>query len=148
MRSLFLLPVFIFLHSCSTYLTPKGQKIMVVEGLAVGTISDCSRLGPVRGYAKAGWGNEVGLNQAYNDAINRSAEYENADTFVVASTNKQFSGGTVDGIAYDCKTRKKNLIQVQSQENINSSDLIKKAKACQKEGGLWINNICQLDIEQ
>lgn len=147
MRGLFLLPFLVFFNSCSTYLTEKGQRLMVVEGNAVGTVSDCTRLGPVRGFAKSGWGNDVGLNQAYNDAINRAAEYEEADTIVIASTNRQFNGGSVDGIAYNCKSQKKSIVELHESKRFNNVEIVKKAKKCQEKGGVWINNICQLDIE-
>ena len=142
-----LLIISFFLTSCSTQLTRNGSRIVAVNNSNSNIANDCERLGTVRGQAQAGWGNDVGINQAYNDALNKAGEIEDADTMVVANVNRQFSGGTVTGVVYNCKKQRVQLIKNISEKNdLNQNEIIKKAKKCQEKGGVWINNICQLDI--
>jgi hypothetical protein len=116
--------------------------------MSTSLISDCKRLGTVKGYAKSGWGNDVGISQAHDDARNKAGEIKDADTMVVANAQREFSGGEVTGVVFNCNEKRVQLIQnVETPATKQSADVYKQAKKCQAQGGVWMNNQCVLNIE-
>lgn len=131
-------------------LTPRGSAITVVNSMSTELTSDCKRLGAVIGKAKAGWGNDVGLEQAYTDARNKAGEIPEADTIAISSTNRKFSGGEVSGIVFDCSKKRIQLTQeVPAVKPLTSSsdDIFRMAKKCQAKGGVWVTNQCVISLE-
>lgn len=139
------------ISGCATPLTEKGRAITVVNSLSAELASDCTRIGAVTGYAKAGWGNDVGYDQAFNDARNKAAEYPTADTLAISNSRHRFSGGEVTGIVFDCSKQRVQLIQQVSPPppatGQSPDNVFELAKRCQSKGGVWINNQCVIDIE-
>ena len=140
----------IVLYGCGPSLTKNAQRITLVNSLSSELVSDCKRIGSVTGYAQPGWGNDIGLDQALTDARNKAANIPNADTLAISSVIRQFSGGEVTGIVFNCSQKRvqliKNISKTQETED-TPSDVFEKAKKCQEKNGVWVNNQCVIPIE-
>lgn len=139
----------LFLVSCATPFTPGARNLNVVGSVSSELVHNCKKIGSVAGYAQAGWGNKVGLQQAMNDALNKAAEIPNGDTFAVSNKNRSFSGGQVNGMVFDCSQERTQPIRIVSDENKRelSDDVFSKAKKCQAKGGVWINDQCVIQLD-
>ncbi|MDP1542413.1 MAG: hypothetical protein Q8L99_04610 [Polycyclovorans sp.] len=140
----------LLMTGCATTLTPEGRNISVVNSAGAALSSDCVRLAPVVGNAKPGWGQQIGLDQAFAEARNKAGAIPDADTLVVSMAQMQFSGGEVSGIAFDCSNKRVQLIQNVDPEPINRvmpEDVFQKAKKCQALNGVWITDQCVIDME-
>lgn len=138
----------LFLTACATSLTPQARNLAVVGTVSSGLVSSCVPLGSVIGYAKPGWGNDVGLQQAMNDALNKAAAIPGASTFAVSNKQRSFSGGQVNGIAYDCNRERVTPVEiVQDNTGVVDSDVFLKAKKCQSKGGVWVDSQCVIDLD-
>lgn len=140
--------VSLFLTACATSLTPQAKNLSVVGTVSSELVSSCVPLGAVVGYAKPGWGNDVGLQQAMNDALNKAAAIPGASTFAVSNKQHSFSGGQVNGIAYDCDRKRVTPVAiVQDDTSAVDSDVFSKAKKCQQKGGVWVESQCVIDLD-
>lgn len=138
----------VFLTACATSLTSQAKNLAVVNMVSSELVSNCVPLGSVVGYAKPGWGNDIGLQQAMNDALNKAAAIPGASTFAVSNKQRSFSGGQVNGIAYDCNRERVTPVAiVQDDSGDIDSDIFLKAKKCQKKGGVWVESQCVIDLE-
>lgn len=138
----------LFLTACATSLTPQAKNLAVVGTVSSELVSSCVSLGSVVGYAKPGWGNDVGLQQAMNDALNKAATIPGASIFAVSNKQRSFSGGQVNGIVYDCdKERVTPVAIVPDDSSVVDSDVFLKAKKCQKRGGVWVESQCVINLE-
>lgn len=142
------------LAGCATPLTQNGRSITTVNSVASELVSDCKRIGVVNGYAQPGWGNDVGLQQALNDARNKAGNIPSADTMAISLSNRLANGGEVTAFVYNCKEKNVQLIknvtesgQEKPLAQAPSKDVFAKAKKCQEKGGVWLNSQCVISIE-
>ncbi len=73
--------------------------------------------------------------------------WSNASANIVAFRYKKTSKKELDSA--EPSTEKKE-VSVESRPGNNeklSPDIVKRAKKCQSKGGIWVNDICQLDID-
>lgn len=149
MKRTFVIAVLLILitNGCTTALTARGRNITVVNGISAELVNDCQRLGAVTGFAQPGWGNDVGLDQAFNDARNKASEIPDADTFAISSTQRQFNGGEVTGIVFNCRAKRVQLIQNVAPTETTPDNVFEKAKKCQEKKGVWVNNQCVISVE-
>lgn len=147
MRATFIVVVTMLISGCATSLTERGRSITVVSGLSAELVNDCQRLAAVTGYAKPGWGNAVGLDQAFSDARNKAGDIPDADTLAISSAQQQFNGGEVTGIAFNCRVKRVQLIQSVTPTEATSENVFEKAKKCQEKKGVWVNNQCVISVE-
>lgn len=146
----FIIILFIpFIVSCTTHLTLGARNLNVVGSISSELVVNCKKIGSVVGYAKSGWGNDVGLQQAMNDALNKAAKYPKGDTFAVSNKSRRFNGGQVNGIVFDCTKERVQSIKIVGGEGKqgHSGDVFSKAKKCQVKGGVWINDRCVIQLD-
>lgn len=138
-----------FLASCATKLTPGARNLNVVGSVSSELVANCEKVGAVVGYAKPGWGNDVGLQQAMSDALNQAAKLPKGDTFAVSNRDRSFSGGQVNGMVFDCSKERVQSIKVVGgdRKKDHSDDVFSKAKKCQVKGGVWINDQCVIQLD-
>lgn len=144
----FLVFATVFLTACATQLTPQAKNLAVVGAVSSDLVSSCVALGSVVGYAKPEWGSDVGLQQAMSDALNKAAAIPGASTFAVSNKQRSYSGGQVNGIAYDCdRERVTPVAIVQDKLDSNNEDVFLKAKKCQLKGGVWVEAQCVINVD-
>lgn len=139
--SLTLISSMIFISGCSVNLTKAGRNIVIVNSASSELVHDCKKLGHVTGYSKSGWGNSVGLSQAYADARNKAGAFPEADTMAVTNKIKGFTGGEVTAFVYNC-----NLPIKSSMIPETTSSEINKTKKCQEAGGKLTGDLCILSL--
>jgi hypothetical protein len=139
----------LFLVSCATPLTSGARNLHVVGSVSSELVVNCKKIGAVAGYAQPGWGNNVGLQQAMNDALNKAAKIPNGDTFAVSNQNRSFNGGQVNGMVFDCSKERVQSIKIVGSESPqeHSANVFSKAKKCQFKGGVWINDQCVIQLD-
>lgn len=147
MRANFFLAVATVLIAGCASLTERGRSITVVSGLSAELVNDCQRLGAVTGHAKPGWGNDVGLDQAFIDARNKAGDIPGADTLAIASSQRHFNGGEVTGIAFNCREKRVQLMQSVAPTEAPPENVFEKAKKCQEKNGVWVNSQCVISVE-
>lgn len=147
MRFLFTAIVVLVLSACATALTERGRSVTVINSMSAELANDCKRVGTVTGYAQPGWGNDVGLEQALNDAKNKAGEIAGADTLAISLAQRKFSGGEVSGVVFNCSEKRVHLIQSVSPAPEVSGNVFERAKKCQGRGGVWVNDQCVINLD-
>lgn len=148
MRLILLLLSAVCLVGCATSLTERGKAINVVDGLSAELTSDCKRLGSVSGRAKSGWGNEIGFEQALNDARNKAGLRAGADTMAISNANRKFAGGEVNAVVFDCsKKRVQYTREIEPAKKESARDDYEMGKKCQEKGGVWTGDQCVIKVE-
>jgi len=97
------------LSSCAS-LTEKGEDLTVYDSQSRHLVSDCKRLGEVRGKSKV-FGAFVGRKEAYVDARNQAGELPGADTIVIMKDDVKFTKGEVRAHVYNCKEQRVQVIK-------------------------------------
>lgn len=137
---------------CAT-ITPEASKLMTIQDGAVMAMMDCEKLGYVSGNGGI-WGGSAGLDSAYIDAKNKAVKYAGANAILITNSRENPTG-LVNATVYNCSERKTQRIEVVNQHPSGSpkinhksdNEIFRKAEACQKQGGVWINDQCVLDIK-
>ncbi|GFE57734.1 hypothetical protein AOG1_16140 [Geobacter sp. AOG1] len=112
---------------------------------------DCQELGYVTGDAGI-WGGTAGLDMAFTDAKNKAAELPGANAILVTSSRMNPSS-FVNAKVFNCSQRKTQKIEIvnqaiqPSQQPKDLEATMRKARICQQQGGVWVNDQCVLDIK-
>lgn len=164
-----LLMMVLTLPGCATTVAESGRRVQVVSSQKSELLKNCQRLGQVTGEAGSFLNNgEYGVVYATNDARNKAGLIAGADTLEVISAGPRAIGGTVTGIVYNCSGSPVSA----TQPPANPADVavapkaaaapkassapapssipatvFEKARKCQERGGVWVNDICVLQIE-
>ncbi|QEA38655.1 hypothetical protein FGL86_05905 [Pistricoccus aurantiacus] len=137
---------------CAT-MSPEAARLMTIRDGAVMAMMDCQQLGFVTGDAGI-WGGSAGLDSAFTDAKNKAAKIRGANAIMVTSSRMNPSA-IVNATVFNCSERKTQKIELvnppaavpPSQSAPSSDGTFRKAKTCQKHGGVWVNDQCVIDIE-
>src|SRR5680860_468158 len=148
-----LLPVLCIslLSGCAT-LTPQAARLMTIRDGAVMAMMDCQELGYVTGNAGI-WGGSGGLGAAFTNAKNQAADIPRANAILVTSSRMNPTS-VVNATVFNCSERKTQRIEivnpqpvVPQQQPEFRQETIRRARACQERGGVWLNDQCVIDIQ-
>jgi hypothetical protein len=166
----------LLLPGCATTVSESGRKIQAVSPQKSELLKNCQRLGQVTGAAGSFLNNgDYGVIYATNDARNKAGLIPGADTVEIISDGPRVIGGTVTGIVYNCaapvvsaplsspaaplpsaaparlavpaKTTDQVKTSGTAPAGAISAALFEKARKCQQKGGVWVNDICVVQIE-
>ena len=100
------------------------------------TLVDCEKVKELVGVPAGIWQGRVGNQEARQDLRNQAFSI---DANVVLETDSSWFTGKVWGTAYRCPG---------IGTSANDNELVfRKAKQCQERGGVWINDSCQIEIQ-
>ncbi len=164
MKRVLSLLMLLLISGCATHLTESGTRIKLVEDSNSELLKNCNRLDSVRGETDSFLsGGEYGVFYATNDARNKAGRIASADTLVITNNENRHFGGEVTGIAYNCSAPR--ITQVQTTQPVErkpreaagkpaetsskkiSNEIFEKAGKCQSKGGVWVNDVCIIQID-
>jgi hypothetical protein len=140
----------VLVTGCAT-LSPEAGRLMTIRDGGVMAMMDCQQLGYVTGSAGI-WGGTAGLDSAFTDAKNKAAQLPGVNAILVTSSRMNPTA-FVNATAFNCserKTQKIEIVNPPSQPIQQSKDLeetMRRARACQQHGGVWVNDQCVIDIK-
>jgi len=144
MRKSLILLTCLFITGCAT-LTDRGATINVVSQASHELVQDCKRLGSVFGNSDNG--GLVGKDQAMTDVRNKAGEYNEADTLAITRYTKNWFSTQIAGFAYNCRERNNQYANNNDSPSEKiSKNVFEKAKQCQAKGGVWVNDLCVIDL--
>lgn len=165
MKKMLILILLLVLPGCATTVAESGRRVQVVSSQKSALLKGCERLGEVTGEAGSFLNNgEYGVIYATNDARNKAGRIPGADTVEIISDGPRVIGGTVTGIVYNCtspaaSSAKPPAVSVPAsvapkaaapaapRPAVVPSSVFDKARKCQDRGGVWVNDLCVLQIE-
>lgn len=161
MKKLLIIGLLLTLPGCATTVAESGRRVRVVPAQGSG-LKGCERLGQVTGKAGSFLNNgEYGIIYATNDARNKAGLIPGADTVEIVSNGPSAWGGAVTGIVYNCTAPAASTTEAPApavpaapaRPSASSpsaripTTIFEKARKCQERGGVWVNDICVLQIE-
>lgn len=138
------------LTGCAT-LSPEAARLVTIRDGGFMAMMDCQELGYVTGSSGI-WGGTAGLDSAYTDTKNKAAEIRGANSILVTSSRMNPTA-FVNAKVFNCSERKTQKIEIvnstvqPSQPPKDLEATMRKARACQQHGGVWVNDQCVLDIK-
>lgn len=123
---------------CSTTLTNEAKRLTVTNN-SVEALRSCELLGFVEGSGTP-WGGPEGLNIALTEAKNKAGLIPTADTLLITSSNEN-PVATIAAKVFKCSPDNHSGYQMESEYEYDD-EVIAKAKECQSDGGVWVNDRC------
>lgn len=161
MKIAMVLILLMLLPGCATHLADSGRRVKVISNNDSATIKECEQLGRVRGEADSFFSSgEYGVVYATYDARNKAGLIPEADTLEIVNDEPRRLGGEVTGIVYNCLSPRKvathtpalqksdTLGKIVPATSLKDPGIIfEKAKKCQNKGGVWVNDVCMIQID-
>lgn len=140
----------LMIAGCAT-VSPDAARLMTIQDGAVMAMMDCTQLGYVTGDAGI-WGGTAGLDLAFTDAKNQAAKVHGSNAILVTNSRMNPTA-VVNATVFNCskkKTQKIEIVKSESGDNPTTesrTETLRKARACQQQGGVWLNDQCVLEIK-